>query len=203
MNCSVSKWGWSVDEIVLCPSVCRFLWGMNRDWVRIRKRRIIENRIHSSDTWICTFRGGVESLWNGCQLICTTSSSSLLVWWRVCECIAIESESSFRIRGFHSTCQPPSQFHLIPFPIPLFTVHVLLLPESHMANAHESSIFFSSSSLIIIVTTPTSYTHFYLNWIGIVLFPSYIQPQCELFSWLMGRLTSHVLIEAEGSLKEQ
>lgn len=72
----------------------------------------------------------------------------------VCVRIAIESESSFRIRGFHSTCQPPSQFHLIPFPIPLFTVHVLL-PESHMANArtHESSILFSSSSLIIIVTT--------------------------------------------------
>lgn len=86
----------------------------------------------------------------------------------------------------HSPCPPP----------PWIT-------HGKRTNAHESSSAVHPSSSSSPPSTPTSYTHFYLNWIGIVLFPSYIQPQCELFSWLMGRLTSHVLIEAEGSLKEQ
>lgn len=193
--------------------VASYIRGMNRAWVRIRKRRLIENRIHSldsSDTWIYIFRGGSRVLvkWLSVDL-----HHFVLVTSCVVTCVRVYSHRIRIIVPYPRVSFNVSAAITIPFnPLSNPTFHSPCPPpwitHGERTNAHESSLLFSSSSLIIIVTTihPDIIHALLLKLDRNCSFPFIIySPQCELFTWLMGRATSHVLIEAEGSLtlKEQ
>lgn len=70
---------------------------------------------------------------------CGTQSVVTCVECTYINIVSTESESSFRIRGFNSTCQPPpSQFHFIPYSstLPLFLHSSYCSITNHTWRAH-------------------------------------------------------------------